>query len=79
MRDAAAYVCWAFGRAYYHTDMKSVLEELAPHLLAVACYDREVIKGIYNVFLLVFPFVGSTKGCTYSCFHNNEALHLLLG
>ncbi|CAL5340221.1 unnamed protein product [Camellia sinensis] len=42
VRDAAAYVCWAFGRAYYHTDMKSVLEQLAPHLLTVACYDREV-------------------------------------
>ncbi|KAF9617172.1 hypothetical protein IFM89_034323 [Coptis chinensis] len=42
VRDAAAYVCWAFGRAYYHSDMKSILEHLAPHLLIVACYDREV-------------------------------------
>ncbi|PNY04717.1 tubulin-specific chaperone D-like protein, partial [Trifolium pratense] len=42
VRDAAAYVCWAFGRAYYHKDMRNVLEELAPHLLTVACYDREV-------------------------------------
>ncbi|CAK7347890.1 unnamed protein product [Dovyalis caffra] len=42
VRDAAAYVCWAFGRAYYHTDMRNVLERLAPHLLTVACYDREV-------------------------------------
>ncbi|CAI9769528.1 unnamed protein product [Fraxinus pennsylvanica] len=42
VRDAAAYVCWAFGRSYYHRDMKSVLEQLAPHLLVVACYDREV-------------------------------------
>ncbi|WOG95485.1 hypothetical protein DCAR_0414804 [Daucus carota subsp. sativus] len=42
VRDAAAYVCWAFGRAYAHTDMKSILEQLAPHLLTVACYDREV-------------------------------------
>ncbi|KAL4199389.1 hypothetical protein AMTRI_Chr03g50890 [Amborella trichopoda] len=42
VRDAAAYVCWAFGRAYYHADMKSILEQLAPHLLTVACYDREV-------------------------------------
>lgn len=42
VRDAAAYVCWAFGRAYYYTDMKTVLDELAPHLLTVACYDREV-------------------------------------
>ncbi|OVA02998.1 Tubulin-specific chaperone D [Macleaya cordata] len=42
VRDAAAYVCWAFGRAYYHSDMKNILEQLAPHLLTVACYDREV-------------------------------------
>ncbi|KAJ7962155.1 tubulin-folding cofactor D [Quillaja saponaria] len=42
VRDAAAYVCWAFGRAYYHADMRSILEQLAPHLLTVACYDREV-------------------------------------
>lgn len=42
VRDAAAYVCWAFGRAYYHTDMKEILGQLAPHLLTVACYDREV-------------------------------------
>ncbi|KAL5796379.1 hypothetical protein ACOSQ2_001199 [Xanthoceras sorbifolium] len=42
VRDAAAYVCWAFGRAYYHTDMRNILEQLAPHLLSVGCYDREV-------------------------------------
>ncbi|XP_047319767.1 tubulin-folding cofactor D [Impatiens glandulifera] len=42
VRDAAAYVCWAFGRAYLHRDMRSILEDLAPHLLTVACYDREV-------------------------------------
>ncbi|KAM3740428.1 hypothetical protein ACB098_08G098000 [Castanea mollissima] len=42
VRDAAAYVCWAFGCAYYHEDMKTILEQLAPHLLTVACYDREV-------------------------------------
>ncbi|KAM1263652.1 hypothetical protein ACFX2G_029250 [Malus domestica] len=42
VRDAAAYVCWAFGRAYYHTDMRNILDQLVPHLLTVACYDREV-------------------------------------
>ncbi|KAF8672215.1 hypothetical protein HU200_049712 [Digitaria exilis] len=42
VRDAAAYVCWAFGRAYTNHDIKAVLEQLAPHLLTVACYDREV-------------------------------------
>lgn len=43
VRDAAAYVCWAFGRAYYHADMRNILEQLAPHLLTVASYDREVL------------------------------------
>ncbi|CAI0383425.1 unnamed protein product [Linum tenue] len=47
VRDAAAYVCWAFGRAYYHSDMKCVLEKLAPHLLTVACYDREYDGYVY--------------------------------
>ncbi|KAL6560374.1 hypothetical protein OROGR_003933 [Orobanche gracilis] len=42
VRDAAAYVCWAFGRAYSHIDMKDVLIQLTPHLLTAACYDREV-------------------------------------
>lgn len=42
VRDAAAYVCWAFGRAYSHSVMKGILEELVPHLLTIACYDREV-------------------------------------
>ncbi|PWA61400.1 ARM repeat superfamily protein [Artemisia annua] len=42
IRDAAAYVCWAFGRAYNQTDMKGILDQLAPHLLIIACYDREV-------------------------------------
>ncbi|XP_078448092.1 ARM repeat superfamily protein [Wolffia australiana] len=42
VRDAAAYVCWAFGRAYSFMDMKAVLGQLAPHLLTIACYDREV-------------------------------------
>ncbi|KAK9143260.1 hypothetical protein Syun_012660 [Stephania yunnanensis] len=42
VRDAAAYVCWAFARAYNFSDMKNILERLAPHLLSVACYDREV-------------------------------------
>lgn len=47
VRDAAAYVCWAFGRAYSHADMKNILEQLAPHLLTVACYDREVLNFLY--------------------------------
>lgn len=53
VRDAAAYVCWALGRAYYHSDVRNVVDELAPHLLTVACYDREVSHSLlslkYNV------------------------------
>lgn len=51
VRDAAAYVCWAFGRAYYHEEMKNILEQLAPHLLTVACYDREVHFPSNELFL----------------------------
>ncbi|KAI5064124.1 hypothetical protein GOP47_0020794 [Adiantum capillus-veneris] len=42
VRDAAAYVCWAFARAYSPSIMKGHLIKLAPALLTVACYDREV-------------------------------------
>lgn len=49
VRDAAAYVCWAFGRAYSSRDMKDTLEQLAPHLLTVACYDREVSIILYTL------------------------------
>ncbi|KAL2892431.1 Tubulin-folding cofactor D [Bienertia sinuspersici] len=41
VRDAAAYVCWAFGRAYTHTDMRNVLDQLAPHLRAAAAAFQE--------------------------------------
>jgi hypothetical protein len=51
VRDAAAYVCWAFGRAYYHADMRTILEQLAPHLLTVACYDREVLTCCDRIFV----------------------------
>ncbi|GAQ86916.1 Beta-tubulin folding cofactor D [Klebsormidium nitens] len=42
VRDAAAYVCWAFVRAYTPDVMAAPLRQLAPALLTVACYDREV-------------------------------------
>ena len=42
VRDAAAYACWAFARAYTATDMAEPAKQLAPALLAAACYDREV-------------------------------------
>lgn len=42
VRDAAAYVCWAFARAYAPKDFEPYVSELAPTLLMVACFDREV-------------------------------------
>ncbi|KAH7298542.1 hypothetical protein KP509_25G048400 [Ceratopteris richardii] len=42
VRDAAAYVCWAFARAYLPSIMRDHLSKLAPALLTIACYDREV-------------------------------------
>ncbi|CAL8461606.1 g1137 [Coccomyxa elongata] len=42
VRDAAAYVCWAFARAYEREAMTEAAAQLAPALLAAACYDREV-------------------------------------
>ena len=43
MRDAAAYVCWAFARAYTAADLVETINKLAPALLVTACYDREVV------------------------------------
>ncbi|KAK9814241.1 hypothetical protein WJX72_002759 [[Myrmecia] bisecta] len=42
VRDAAAYVCWAFARAYSADVMAGSIASLAPALLTTACYDREV-------------------------------------
>ena len=42
MRDAAAYVCWAFARAYTAHELAPSIQLLAPSLLVTACYDREV-------------------------------------
>ncbi|CAM6128397.1 unnamed protein product [Calypogeia fissa] len=42
VRDAAAYVTWAFARAYSSVLLKEHLKQIAPALLTIACYDREV-------------------------------------
>lgn len=42
VRDAAAYVCWAFARAYRPEAVLKSFNLLAPALLCTACYDREV-------------------------------------
>ncbi|KAK3259575.1 hypothetical protein CYMTET_31431, partial [Cymbomonas tetramitiformis] len=42
VRDAASYVCWAFARAYAADVMEKWMVTLAPALLTVAVFDREV-------------------------------------
>ncbi|KAG2446099.1 hypothetical protein HXX76_000699 [Chlamydomonas incerta] len=42
VRDAAAYVCWAFARAYAPELLEGSVTLLASSLLTIACYDREV-------------------------------------
>ncbi|EFJ45543.1 hypothetical protein VOLCADRAFT_94333 [Volvox carteri f. nagariensis] len=42
VRDAAAYVCWAFARAYDPQLLEGSVTLLASSLLTLACYDREV-------------------------------------
>lgn len=79
VRDAAAYVCWAFGRAYYNRDMKNVLEQVAPHLLTVACYDREVLN--YNTENFLFPRIDillNSDILFYSLWHDDESMSLML-
>ena len=42
VRDAAAYVCWAFARAYAPAEMAAHVPMIAPSLLLAALYDREI-------------------------------------
>ena len=42
VRDAAAYVCWAFARAYAPEVLTPHAPALGPPLLVTACFDREV-------------------------------------
>ena len=42
VRDAAAYVCWAFARAYAPEALSPHAPALGPALLVAACFDREV-------------------------------------
>ncbi|XP_043244301.1 tubulin-specific chaperone D-like [Amphibalanus amphitrite] len=42
VRDAACYVCWAFARAYQPDHFRQYALQVAPALLCVALFDREV-------------------------------------
>lgn len=58
VRDAAAYVTWAFARAYSSVLLKEHLREIAPALLTIACYDREVLSPTsYTHYLLLIAVV----------------------
>lgn len=76
VRDAAAYVCWAFGRAYCNEDMKNILDQLAPHLLTVACYDREVSDGYYFMHEFFSQICESFNW--YVCSYDHFFVHLRL-
>jgi len=42
VRDAAAYVCWALARAYTPDTLQDAALKLAPALITLALYDKEV-------------------------------------
>lgn len=42
VRDAASYVCWALARTQTKNAMSVAFQDLAPVLMASACYDREI-------------------------------------
>ena len=63
VRDAAAYVCWAFARAYTAADLVDTINQLAPALLVTACYDREVPSQ------LLFSCTNCAVACALSCLH----------
>ena len=64
VRDAAAYVCWAFARAYESEIIAPAVHHLAPALLAVACYDREVA-----LLRLIHKIVVKPQQCHHGATH----------
>ena len=42
VRDAACYVCWSLSRAYESHVIEPFVQQLAPTLICVTCFDREV-------------------------------------
>ena len=42
VRDAACFVCWSFSRAYESQEIHTFVNNLAPILVCVTCFDREV-------------------------------------
>lgn len=42
VRDSAAYICWSLARAYESNIIEPFVEQLAPLLLCLACFDRQL-------------------------------------
>lgn len=42
VRDAACFVCWSLSRAYESQVIEPFVHQLAPTLICVTCFDREV-------------------------------------
>lgn len=42
IRDAACFVCWSFARAFAPKVFEPHVKEIAPALLIVTCFDREI-------------------------------------
>lgn len=42
IRDAACFVCWSFARAFEPHVFEPYVKEIAPALLIVTCFDREI-------------------------------------
>ena len=42
VRDAACFVCWSLSRAYESNEIEKYVQKLAPTLICVTCFDREV-------------------------------------
>ncbi|XP_014222529.1 tubulin-specific chaperone D [Trichogramma pretiosum] len=42
IRDAACFVCWSFARAFEPEVFQPHVKEIAPALLVVTCFDREI-------------------------------------
>jgi hypothetical protein len=62
-RDAAAYVCWAFARAYSPDVFAPHADALAPSLLVTACFDREVNCRRAAAAAVQEAVVGAVYGC----------------
>ncbi|CAG2104205.1 unnamed protein product, partial [Medioppia subpectinata] len=60
VRDAACYVCWSLSRAYDSLVIQQFVHRLAPTLVCVVCFDRQV-NYRRAAFAAIQEFVGRTQ------------------